>query len=61
MIDLAKVKTLSARPAKDALNVFDAANRGLPELPGYAAPVVAGSSRLPVPPVGLMWRRRAVI
>ena len=52
MINLAKVKTLLARPAKDALNVIDAASQGLPELPGYAAPAVssAGPSRLPDTP-----------
>ena len=50
MIDLAKVKTLSAHPAKDALNVFDAANWGLPDFPGYAAPAVAGPSCLPDTP-----------
>ena len=50
MIDLAKVKTLSARPAKDALNLFEAANQGLPELPRYAAPAMAGPSGLPDTP-----------
>ena len=50
MVDLAKVKTLATCPAKDALNVFDAAKQGLPVLPGYATPEVptAGPSQAPV-------------
>ena len=49
------IKTLSAHPAKDALNVFDAANRGLPDFLGTPLRPWQGPLACWIPLVGLTW------